>query len=183
MSDSRYVPLSLFMFLGVRLIQSWFSLATSHVPSQSRGCRFSDFFRPSDFFFSFLFSLLPPPPPPPPRACIVCVTTMRVNWWLSGQFWLRKSSSFSPSGIPESIICFSLPTWSVIADLSAKQHLAIRKLAGYFSLLISHWGRCLNSRHLNCHRYIPSWMWFKNLQTIIITTILMKICHNFWDYM
>ena len=47
------------------------------------------FFRPSDFspppplFFSFF-----------PRACIVCVTTMRVNWWLSGQFWLRKSSSF-----------------------------------------------------------------------------------------
>ena len=29
-------------------------------------------------------------------ACIVCVTTMRVNWWLSGQFWLRKSSSSSP---------------------------------------------------------------------------------------
>ena len=43
-----------------------------------------------------------PPPffsfPPPPRACIVhvCVTTMRVNWWLSGQFWLRKSSSLDP---------------------------------------------------------------------------------------
>ena len=24
-------------------------------------------------------------------ACIVCVTTMRVNWWLFGQFWLRKA--------------------------------------------------------------------------------------------
>ena len=45
-------------------------------------CRNSDFLRPSDFFFFFS------------RACIVCVTTMRVNWWLSGQFWLRKSSSF-----------------------------------------------------------------------------------------
>ena len=35
--------------------------------------------------------------------CIVCVTTMRVNWWLSGQFWLRKSSSFKglcPLGPP-----------------------------------------------------------------------------------
>ena len=42
---------------------------------------FSDFFRPSDF------------PPPPSLACIVCVTTMRVNWWLSGQFWLRNSSN------------------------------------------------------------------------------------------
>ena len=61
-----------------------------------QGCRFSDFFRRSDFFFFSLFS-------PPPLffqcflcACSVCVTTMRVNWWLSGQFWLRKSSSFCP---------------------------------------------------------------------------------------
>ena len=58
-------------------------------------CRFSDFsqnsdfFRRSDFFsppFFFFFFLCV-------CACIVCVTTMRVNWWLSGQFWLRKSSS------------------------------------------------------------------------------------------
>ena len=49
-----------------------------------QGCRFSDFFRPSDFFFFFFFFC----------ACIVCVTTMRANWWLSGQFWLRKS--FAP---------------------------------------------------------------------------------------
>ena len=55
------------------------------------------FFRPSNFLF---FPL--PPPPPPPRACIVCVTTMRVNWWLSGQFWLRKSSSFKGA----------LPAWT-----------------------------------------------------------------------
>ena len=43
-------------------------------------CRNSNFFRPSDFFFSPLFIF------PFPCACIVCVTTMRVNWWLSGQF-------------------------------------------------------------------------------------------------
>ena len=42
------------------------------------------------------FFLLPP-------CMYICVTTMRVNWWLSGQFWLRKSSSFkgaSPSWTP-----------------------------------------------------------------------------------
>ena len=32
------------------------------------------------------------------------------------------------------------------------QVLVIRKLAAYFSLLISVRGRCLNSRHRNCHR-------------------------------
>ena len=52
-------------------------------------CHFPDFCRNSDFFrlFSPLFFVIV-------VACIVCVTTMRVNWWLSGQFWLRKSSSF-----------------------------------------------------------------------------------------
>ena len=59
-----------------------------------QGCRFSDFCRNSDFFRPSDFFFLSPPPPPPPGACIVCVTTMRANWWLSGQFWLRKSSSF-----------------------------------------------------------------------------------------
>ena len=41
--------------------------------------------------------------------CIVCVTTMRVNWWLSGQFWLRKSSSFkgaSPLGPDHTILSY-----------------------------------------------------------------------------
>ena len=32
----------------------------------------------------------------------MCITTMRVNWWLSGQFWLRKRSSFKGAS----------PTWT-----------------------------------------------------------------------
>ena len=63
------------------------------------------FFRLLSEFFSFLF--FSPPPPPFFRACIVCVTTMRVNWWLSGQFWLRKSSSFkgaSPPSTPTGVL-------------------------------------------------------------------------------
>ena len=64
-----------------------------------QGCRFSDFCRNSDFFFFpffFLFFFVSFPP------CMYCihVTTMRVNWWLSGQFWLRKSSSFKGPSPP-----------------------------------------------------------------------------------
>ena len=53
-----------------------------------RDAVFPTFSGPSDFS---------PPPfffPPSPVHVLVCVMTMRVNWWLSGQFWLRKSSSF-----------------------------------------------------------------------------------------
>ena len=58
--------------------------------SHKQGCRFSDFCRNSDFFrrSDFLCVCVCV------CACIVCVTNMRVNWWLSGQFWMRKSSSF-----------------------------------------------------------------------------------------
>ena len=60
-----------------------------------QGCHFSDFCWNSDFFwrsdFYFLFFVC---------AWIVCVATMPVNWWLSGQFWLRKSSSFKGDSSP-----------------------------------------------------------------------------------
>ena len=54
------------------------------------------------FFFFFLFFLLPVH-----VHVLYCVTTMRVNWWLSGQFWLRKSSSFkgaSPPSTPTRVL-------------------------------------------------------------------------------
>ena len=65
----------------IKLKEAEESLATTmSILNGKQGCRFSDFCQNSDFFFSS----------PPPFfffcACIVCVTTMRVNWWLSGQF-------------------------------------------------------------------------------------------------
>ena len=84
------------------LIQS--SSAKNHFPylnncryagrlSINQGCRFfrllSEFWLFQTFRLFFFFPLLSFVPPV--HVLYTCVTTMRVNWWLSGQFWLRKA--------------------------------------------------------------------------------------------
>ena len=48
---------------------------------EDQECRFPTFVGIPPFFSPLFFFFFPFP-----RACIVCVATMRVNWWLSGQF-------------------------------------------------------------------------------------------------